>query len=72
MTRRIISLFIFMNISCIGALHLYSQEIKRYETQNDMPLFYQKMKERLTYPLSFDKSDKPFKQIGRASCRERV
>mgnify|MGYP000500203031 CR=1 FL=1 len=22
----------------------------RYETQNDMPLFYQKMKENLTYP----------------------
>src|SRR5574344_60868 len=62
MTRRIISLFIFMNISCIGALHLYSQEVKRYETQNDMPLFDQKMKERLTYPLSFDKSDKPVKQ----------
>ena len=23
----------------------------RYETQNDMPLFYQKMKENLTYPM---------------------
>ena len=62
MIRRIISLFIFMNIFCIGAFHLYSQEVKRYETQNDMPLFYQKMKERLTYPLSFDKSDKHFKE----------
>ncbi len=24
----------------------------RYETQNDMPLFYQKMKENLTYPMA--------------------
>ncbi len=25
----------------------------RYETQNDMPLFYQKMKENLTYPMAW-------------------
>ena len=27
----------------------------RYETQNDMPLFYQKMKENLTYPMAWGK-----------------
>lgn len=26
----------------------------RYETQNDMPLFYQKMKENLTYPMAWE------------------
>ena len=28
----------------------------RYETQNDMPLFYQKMKENLTYPMAWGNS----------------
>ena len=28
----------------------------RYETQNDMPLFYQKMKETLTYPMAWGNS----------------
>ena len=28
----------------------------RYEKQNDMPLFYQKMKENLTYPMAWGNS----------------
>ena len=48
----------------------------RYETQNDMPLFYQKMKENLTYPMAwgnssirnFRKQLSIFQRFGRKFC----
>ncbi len=53
---------IFYFVSLILSSNLYSQSdsIKRYELQNDMPIFYQQMKNRLTYPFSFNNSDYSF------------
>ncbi len=54
------SFFVFVSAFFIAIASYSQSEVKGYATQNDMPVFYQKMKSRLTYPLSFANSHKHF------------
>ena len=51
MKKTVICLLLFGIGLTVSAQEKAETVSMRYETQNDMPLFYQKLKESLTYPM---------------------
>ena len=56
MKKTVICLLLFGIGLTVSAQEKAETVSMRYETQNDMPLFYQKMKENLTYPMAWGNS----------------
>ena len=52
MKKTVICLLLFGIGLTVSAQEKAETVSMRYETQNDMPLFYQKLKESLTYPMA--------------------
>lgn len=53
MKNAVICLLLFGICLTVSAQEKVETVSMRYETQNDMPLFYQKLKESLTYPMAW-------------------
>lgn len=56
MKKTVICLLLFGIGLTVSAQEKAETVSMRYETQNDMPLFYQKLKESLTYPMAWRNS----------------
>lgn len=56
MKNAVICLLLFGICLTVSAQEKVEIVSMRYETQNDMPLFYQKLKESLTYPMAWGNS----------------
>ena len=56
MKNAVICLLLFGICLTVSAQEKVETVSMRYETQNDMPLFYQKLKESLTYPMAWGNS----------------
>lgn len=56
MKKAIIGLLLFGISLTVSAQNKGESVSPRYETQNDMPLFYQQMKKNLTYPMAWGNS----------------
>lgn len=56
MKKTVISLLLFGISLTVSAQNKRETVSLRYETQNDMPLFYQQLKENLTYPMAWGNS----------------
>lgn len=56
MKKAIIGLLLFGVSMTVSAQEKGGTVSSRYETQNDMPLFYRQLKERLTYPMAYGNS----------------
>ena len=58
MKKTVICLLLFGIGLTVSAQEKAETVSMRYETQNDMPLFYQKLKESLTYPMAWRNSSR--------------